>query len=224
MTPRLITYAQQNDWLGRRILDLGCGTGVASAWLSQNGYMVTGVDSAPAMLQAARSTLRAQHVDARLVEQDIRALSGVEMSDMALALGVINELESLRDLETVFRAVAAVIPVGKLFIFDLHTVEGLTRRGLNGGEITLDADDLAVAIQTTFDFERQLCQNAYLIFTRNAGESWSRQRAQQVLRAYPLQAVVTLLRRSGFEARVLDERLTPNIASAPRVFFIAARQ
>ena len=36
MTPRLIDYAQRNEWMGRRVLDLGCGTGASVHWLCVN--------------------------------------------------------------------------------------------------------------------------------------------------------------------------------------------
>ncbi|NJL56976.1 hypothetical protein HC928_18860, partial [bacterium] len=34
LTPRLLTFAQQNAGWGRRILDLGCGTGGSLLWLA----------------------------------------------------------------------------------------------------------------------------------------------------------------------------------------------
>jgi trans-aconitate methyltransferase len=47
------------DWLGpqpgERILDLGCGDGVLTQRLAASGAVVTGVDSSPAMLNAARA-------------------------------------------------------------------------------------------------------------------------------------------------------------------------
>ncbi len=39
----------------RSVVDLGCGTGLITRELAQRGYQVTGVDSAPAMVEVARS-------------------------------------------------------------------------------------------------------------------------------------------------------------------------
>jgi 2-polyprenyl-3-methyl-5-hydroxy-6-metoxy-1,4-benzoquinol methylase len=44
---------------GRRILELGCGTGDASAHLADLGALITGIDGAPAQIQ--RSHRRWQH-------------------------------------------------------------------------------------------------------------------------------------------------------------------
>jgi ubiquinone/menaquinone biosynthesis C-methylase UbiE len=40
---------------GHRILDIGCGTGIASAPLIENGFDVTGVDPSAAMIERAKS-------------------------------------------------------------------------------------------------------------------------------------------------------------------------
>ncbi|WP_339105338.1 methyltransferase domain-containing protein [Haloterrigena salinisoli] len=42
----------------RRVLDVGCGTGVVSLLLAELGHAVTGVDFAPAMLERAREKAR----------------------------------------------------------------------------------------------------------------------------------------------------------------------
>jgi len=48
---------------GRRILDLGCGTGLLCDAYAANGHLVTGLDPAPAMLEIARRKSHAHRVD-----------------------------------------------------------------------------------------------------------------------------------------------------------------
>ncbi len=51
---------------GERILDLGCGDGALTEELAARGARVTGIDSSPAMVAAARARgVEAAHVDAR---------------------------------------------------------------------------------------------------------------------------------------------------------------
>ncbi len=47
---------------GLRILDVGCGAGLASEWLARRGAIVTGLDAAGGALEAARAHAAAQGV------------------------------------------------------------------------------------------------------------------------------------------------------------------
>ena len=55
------------------IADIGCGTGSLSVLLTAEGYAVTGLDFAPAMIRAARAKARAAGVSARFVLSDAAA-------------------------------------------------------------------------------------------------------------------------------------------------------
>jgi SAM-dependent methyltransferase len=229
ITPRLIEYAQQRDWLGRRILDLGCGTGASFQWLSRYGYMMTGVDNSPQMLDVARQSLDNAGISLKWQQKDIRELDeSVGTVDMALALDVLNEMDALRDLEAVFKGAHRALGSNKLFIFDMYTIEGLTQAGLSSDSMVHDdQSSLAVFIHNEYDYERQMQTRRYSIFQRE-GEAWRRDEASRILRAFPVQAVATLLQRSGFSIMaVLNpsfETFEPGVSRAPRVIFIAEKQ
>jgi SAM-dependent methyltransferase len=55
------------------VADIGCGTGTLSVLLAAEGYAVTGLDFAPAMVRAARAKARAADVTARFVLSDAAA-------------------------------------------------------------------------------------------------------------------------------------------------------
>lgn len=226
-TPKLVTFAQQNEWMGRRILDLGCGTGASTLWFARYGYMVTGVDHSPAMLAQTRAALKANSLNATLVEQDITNLTSGEPVDMALALDVLNELDNIKDLEAVFKNAHTALGKAKLFIFDLHTTRGLVERGKQGDALILDEDDLAVFTRSSYDYERQAYTCDYTIFSQS-GEHWQRSGDQRLLKAFPVQVIGTLLKRTGFEMQaVLDDQLVPLAPGALdtlRVVFVAVKQ
>jgi ubiquinone/menaquinone biosynthesis C-methylase UbiE len=57
LTDRLeleVVFGLAGDLHGRRVLDVGCGDGAQSVVACQRGARVTGVDTSPAMLEAAR--------------------------------------------------------------------------------------------------------------------------------------------------------------------------
>ena len=229
MTPRLIEYAQQRDWLGRRILDLGCGTGASFQWLSRYGYMMTGVDNSPHMLEIARQSLDQPGFSLKWHQRDIRELDeSVGAADMGLALDVMNELDTLRDLEAVFKGVHRTLGSNKLFIFDMYTIEGLTQAGLSSDSMVHDDKaKLTVFARNEYDYERQMQTRQYMIFQRD-GEVWQRHETTRILRAFPVQAVATLLQRSGYSnISVLNlnlETFESGVSHAPRVIFIAEKQ
>jgi ubiquinone/menaquinone biosynthesis C-methylase UbiE len=55
------------------VADIGCGTGSLSVLLAAEGYAVTGLDFAPAMIRTARAKARAADVSARFVLSDAAA-------------------------------------------------------------------------------------------------------------------------------------------------------
>jgi SAM-dependent methyltransferase len=52
LAPRVAAAGQGRA--GRRLLEVGCGTGRWSVWLAAQGYEVTGLDRSPGMLEVAR--------------------------------------------------------------------------------------------------------------------------------------------------------------------------
>ncbi len=231
ITPKLMDYAQHMDWLGRRIVILGCGSGGEIEYLSQYPYTITGVDSAPEMLEVARRKMDIPGLSVKWLQLDIRDTGNQIMAstaDLVLALNVMNELNSLRDLETVFATAQRILDAGKLFIFDMMTLQGLSTAGSTTSEIIHDdGQSLTVFSGKDFDYERQMQTINYLIFRQHGG-SWFRAEARRVLRAFPVQAVASLLQRNKFNIRtIINNRLEnydPAVSRADRVIFFAEKQ
>ncbi len=225
VTPRLLDYVQRNGWMGRRILDLGCGTGKSLYWFGKRTYSISGVDNSAEMLRVARTNLATGSLSAQLHQQDIRNLSYSDPVDLALALNLINDFDTLRDLEAVFRSVIQILEKDRLFVFDMTTIEGLSS-GL-GETIAYDQDDLTVFSQTRYDYERQAQVRRYLVYIHQ-DMRWQRKVVEQTLRGFPIQAVGALLQRSGFALDIiLTDNLTPyetGAAKVMRVYFVARKQ
>ncbi|MEO1286363.1 MAG: class I SAM-dependent methyltransferase [Chloroflexota bacterium] len=226
MTGHLMNYAQQNNWLGRQIMEVGCGTGESLLWLTQHGYIVSGIDQSPEMLAVAKQTLGAQHSSVQLIESDFRRVATNGDQDMVLALNVLNELNSIREVEHAFKHVHGMLRENKWFVFDFYTVEGLYRRNDDRSHLEYDGEDLSITVSNRFDYDKSIQTRDYLIFKRE-GTTWQRHRAQRVLRSYAIQGITALVKRCGFDLRHV---LTLNMVeynpadSVERVIIYAEKQ
>ncbi len=226
-TPELFSYAQTTqDWVGRRALDLGSGTGAAALWLAQSGLNVIGVDQSAEMLAHAKHTRDSSGLGLTWRQADIRGLDlSFDGTDLVVALDVVNDLNSLRDLEAVFTTAFRVLEPGKLFMFDMVTIEGLAAESHASGEIFSD-EDLLVYGTREFDFDRQASLTRYVIFSRQQSY-WMRHDANQTRRGFPVQAVIALLARAGFTLSALThpnfEPYDPTSSRGGRVIFVARK-
>jgi SAM-dependent methyltransferase len=120
----------------RRVLDIGCGTGIVAAQFQQAGYEVTGLDVSEAMLRRARGRLGDSAV---LIHGDATDFTVSEPFPLAVStydipnhLGTPERISSY--VECAFRAVRP----GGVFAFDVATPKALF--GINAIQVR-ETDD-----------------------------------------------------------------------------------
>jgi ubiquinone/menaquinone biosynthesis C-methylase UbiE len=97
---------------GKHVLDVGCGDGVLSARLAQEGAQVTGIDNDPRMLEGARRRASSAKVRPTFIGGGAEALPFPDGSfDIVVAITV---LCLLSDPEKAFREMARVLRPGGL--------------------------------------------------------------------------------------------------------------
>ncbi len=102
---------------GKKLVEIGCGTGRHTWRLAEQGNEVLALDLSPGMLAVARDKLKAFE-NVRLLEADIMADEIDGMFDAALSALVI---EHIADLPGFFARVAAMLaPGGEMFVSNLH--------------------------------------------------------------------------------------------------------
>ncbi len=237
-----IAMAQALDWAGRRIIELGCGTGVASWMLADRGFRVLGIDtSAPMLVQARIHRTTHQQDDVTIAQEppefaqmDIRRPLDIPnaTADMVLAVdGVINALLNLTQLQQTFAHVAAVVAPGKLFVFDVWTIRGLAEV-LGTRAAVLSAQPGAPFVVAEYDFQYENLSNkiTYTLFTpREAGSvNWARAEEHHILRSFPTEGIVAMLDRTGFDMlSVVDpvmQPFDPQRDAHGRAVFVAQRR
>jgi SAM-dependent methyltransferase len=99
-------------------LDVACGTGLAMPLFAGRGFVTTGVDFSPVMLNVAR-----RRAD-RLVTGDARSLPfRGTFARITCLYDSLNHLLDPRDLICAFREIARVMDGESLFIFDMNHPE-----------------------------------------------------------------------------------------------------
>lgn len=105
---------------GKRLLDVGCGTGGSLLPMLERGWQVTGCDLSPAMIERARSKV---DDSVRLEVADMRELPAFGEFDLVWALGdAVNYLMSVEELERALRGMRANLAPGGLLAVDSNTV------------------------------------------------------------------------------------------------------
>ncbi|HVE69452.1 MAG TPA: class I SAM-dependent methyltransferase [Solirubrobacteraceae bacterium] len=114
--------ALEHGLTGRRVLDVGCGTGKSFLPLLERGYDVTGCDISPRMVERARGKL-GQADAARVVVADMRALPWRRAFDLVTCLDDgLNYLLTESELTAALRSIAGALRRGGLAIFDVNSL------------------------------------------------------------------------------------------------------
>jgi SAM-dependent methyltransferase len=226
LAPRLLERAFDFEFTGRTLLDLACGTGDMACWFAEHSFRAVGVDLSPHMLRYATARADEVGLSAEFIQGDIRTFTSQIQFDMVTCLGgSLNYIPALRDLENVFRQAHHALAPGKLFIFDVRTIQGLAKQG-HGDQVLFDnARDMLIVTRDVFSYEALQLNREYIVL-RGTESGWKRADETHILRGYPVQAIVALLTKAGFKLRqTLNTNLesVDNQRDANQLVFIATR-
>lgn len=188
------------------MVELGCGSGETAARLVEAGYDVLGIDQSPQMLALARERAPGARFragswhDAEIPPCAAVLAIGEVLGYLGAARGTKAELRGL------FRRVAAALPPGGPFIFDL-AIPGR----LPGGEAESwrSGEDWALLYRAR-ERGHELVREIEVFRRDGRGAGYRRTRETHRLRLRPTGEITALLRECGFRVRVrrgYDERL-----------------
>jgi SAM-dependent methyltransferase len=180
---------------GRRLLDVGCGTGSSAAPMLARGYEVVGVDVSPGMLAVAREKLGP---GVRLEPADMRRLP---------ALGAFNLVWSVSDgvnylapdeLVPAFEGFRRNLAPGGLVVFDVNTL--VSFRLLYSSLIVVPGEDRVVVFdgQETSALPAGAAVAAHIDYLQlDSSPWWRRTRVVHRQRHHPAERVERALAAAG---------------------------
>ena len=132
---------------GKRLLDMGCGTGNLTVRLAGFGFDVIGQDASSEMLTIAA----AKSSEIRWICQDMAQTELASPVDAVIStLDSINHLQSIGEMERCFQAAANSLEKGGVFAFDVNTVYK-HREILGSNTFVYDVDGVYCVWQNEFD-------------------------------------------------------------------------
>ncbi|REK17234.1 MAG: class I SAM-dependent methyltransferase [Planctomycetota bacterium] len=184
-----------------QVVELGCGSGIQAAEVTEAGFDVLGYDISQAMVDLAcqrvpTGTFRC----GSFVDAEIPPCVAVT------AVGeIFNYLFDRRNTQTVlkkvFRRVYSALAPGGVFLFDV----ALVGRVPTGRSRTYSAgDDWACLYEAVEDDKRRTLTRDITTF-RKSGDTYRREHELHRLRLYQRDDVLTLLRTIGFRVRTLKK-------------------
>lgn len=105
---------------GKRLIDLGCGEGRDSIYLSSLGIDVVGVDISRSALNKAREIAHLQKVKAKFIETNVLYLNGIpdKYFDTAINMGCLHMIVNKKERLSHIKNVQRILQTGGTFIID----------------------------------------------------------------------------------------------------------
>ncbi len=207
---------------GKRVLDLGCGTGVPASLLLKDGYAVICIDGSFEMLRIAQKKL--SQYDPPLIQSMFEHFHIRQKVDLAISLfDSLNNLIDEHLLAQTFAHVASCVREGGLFVFDMNTIYGLGHMD-DRDMYTKESNGVYSIWKSRFDRRKALIKLSVTVFASQNG-LYHRVDETHLERGYSLGTLKRLLMKSGFERVTFYEHLTFRSAGArtQRVMVVAKK-
>ena len=205
----------------KRILDIGCGTGLLSVQLAKQGADVTGIDLSAEMLAVAEKRAQALSLPVNFVQQPMQQLSGFIGYDAAvIAIDSLNYLQEREEVLATFRNIHAALAVGGTLLFDVHSTFK-TDVIFMEGPFTFDNGGIAYIWETEEGEHPHSVYSELAFFIREQNGLYRRFDEVHIQRTFPIHDYVEMLMEAGFsiERIFADWEDEPPHDESERIFF-----
>jgi SAM-dependent methyltransferase len=197
-TATIEELAREAGLRGRRLLDVGCGTGKSFLPFLERGYEVTACDLSPRMAAIASAKAAGR---ARVSVHDARTLPVLGAFDLVCFLDdALNYLHEPADVGAALRAFAANLAPGGVLVFDTNTLLSYRTFFATLSVVVGDGEVLVWDGLTPPDLPAGGLARAILEMLREQPDgTWSRSYSNHVQRHHEAPAVQAALVAAGLE-------------------------
>ncbi|WP_252502889.1 class I SAM-dependent methyltransferase [Sporosarcina sp. Marseille-Q4943] len=209
----------------KKIIDVGCGTGLLSVKLSQGGAFVTGIDLSRDMLNVAEKRANDLSLDIDFLEKPMQAIEGEEQFDVAvIAIDSLNYLPDRESVLDTFNGIHSVLKNGGVLVFDVHSTFK-TDVIFMEGPFTFNNDRIAYIWNTEEGDEEHSVMSELSFFVKEDSGLYRRFDERHQQRTFHVYEYVDLLREAGFtiERIFADWEDEPPHEESERIFFQARK-
>ena len=192
---------------GKRLLDMGCGTGSLTVRLAERGFDVIGQDASPEMLSiAAEKSSKIMWICQNMEETEL----GGKVDAVISTLDSVNHLNGREAVLNCFRRAAECLESGGAFVFDVNTVFK-HREILGGNTFVYDVDGVYCVWTNTFDPSDNGVDIELDLFFENEDGTYSRGEESFREIAFSADEYRKMLETAGFEVVNIWEYHSYNI-------------
>ena len=202
-----IPYDKYTKWVldkapifnNKRLMDIGCGTGVLSVSFAKAGYDVIGIDLSESMLTVAQTRSIEENTDITFVCQSMTDIEGISQVDVAvIAIDSLNYLETLEEVEQTFLQVYSALNEGGQLFFDIHSEYKMCNI-FPDGPFTYEDEQVAYIWNTEQGEEDYSIYHDITFFVREEQSGYyKRFEESHYQRSFPLEVYLKLLEQVGF--------------------------
>lgn len=182
--------------IGKRALEIGCGTGNMTLKLKETGFDVIALDSSEDMLSCAQDKLFKKRYKVMFLKGDAKDFKIDKRFDIAFSFcDVYNYITDEKDLIKGFKNAYNHLLNNGVFIFDISTKYKL-KNIIGNNTFTMNSDDLCYIWDNYFEDD---LVEMYITFFIKKGELYKRVDENHIQRAYSIDLIKKSLIDSGFK-------------------------
>lgn len=169
---------------GKRILDLGCGTGTLSIGFAHLGANVTGVDLSAQMIEQAVEKAKQEELKIHFIQDSMTNFKSDQQFDIVIiAVDSLNYLKTPDEVNETLSAVYKLLSPGGQLFFDVHTPAKIDM--YLEGPFIYDDERISYMWSTEAGDEAHSVYHDITFFVQEVGDRYVRFDEHHYQRTYP---------------------------------------